>query len=514
MGINTPAPKKPKPRSFAPPNESPFSSQNKGPLKKTKSKAVPRKVAAPKKTPVKAAAFRKSESKSPPAPKKAAMGKLTAPTTNPARTAAAVWEAQKMSKAKADILTRKGGDGGEVDAGNGVRKAAPKQRGRPAKEQSFVSKYLQQSGVVSTVAKAKSVAPATSTRKLDKQSVLVRHTATALYEFKQLNGGMYPEEVGKAKKADARFHRKKVQEEEVKMFRVMDLPSELRAKVWRASVVRPRGFIWPEEKLTREQPDLAMTCRQVRGEVLPIFYAENVFAVSIATPVAALMGKRQGVHIFQRWAEALEGTPKQPGWFSFVRRWAISYEAPNNHRIHKLFRVRASGNITVDRSFLVAVSFSKRKYGEDGAFWDANVEVHREAPCILPGREDYGTCKVRTVPAWLNNPVIAITEAAKGVNVTPQMMLELLREVAEKADQVSELKCEDPLKPGPVVVDLDKHCGVVGLGQSGQCTRSLNCKGHSMLAKRAVNGRSGEYDRLLREYLRMKERSRSRSAEG
>lgn len=53
---------------------------------------------------------------------------------------------------------------------------------------------------------------------------------------------------------------------------------------------------------------------------------------------------------------------------------------------------------------------------------------------------------------------------------------------------------------GPV--DYDKQCGVIN-DKGLPCSRSLTCKSHSMGAKRAVQGRSRNYDELLLEWNRM-----------
>jgi hypothetical protein len=49
----------------------------------------------------------------------------------------------------------------------------------------------------------------------------------------------------------------------------------------------------------------------------------------------------------------------------------------------------------------------------------------------------------------------------------------------------------------PVVLDLDKHCGVLTMPNNAPCMRSLTCKSHSIIAKRAILGRSRPYDELL-----------------
>ncbi|KAL1694411.1 SCA7, zinc-binding domain-containing protein [Schizophyllum commune] len=52
---------------------------------------------------------------------------------------------------------------------------------------------------------------------------------------------------------------------------------------------------------------------------------------------------------------------------------------------------------------------------------------------------------------------------------------------------------------GPI--NLDQQCGVIN-DKGLQCSRSLTCKSHAMGAKRAVEGRSKDYDTLLLEWQR------------
>lgn len=47
------------------------------------------------------------------------------------------------------------------------------------------------------------------------------------------------------------------------------------------------------------------------------------------------------------------------------------------------------------------------------------------------------------------------------------------------------------------LIDIEIQCAVT-LKSGNQCSRSLNCKAHSMSAKRAVPGRSAPFDALLR----------------
>lgn len=72
----------------------------------------------------------------------------------------------------------------------------------------------------------------------------------------------------------------------------------------------------------------------------------------------------------------------------------------------------------------------------------------------------------------------------------------------KKKAKDNETKKTAKKKKGPI--DLDKQCGV--MTENGTvCTRSLTCKIHSVSAKRAVQGRSQDYDTLYRKTSRLKE---------
>jgi len=78
-----------------------------------------------------------------------------------------------------------------------------------------------------------------------------------------------------------------------------------------------------------------------------------------------------------------------------------------------------------------------------------------------------------------------------------------------KASPSPEEPAKKKNKPTPKVtkgrikgpVDYDKHCGVIN-DKNMPCSRSLTCKSHSMGAKRAVQGRSRNYDELLLDWQR------------
>ena len=60
-----------------------------------------------------------------------------------------------------------------------------------------------------------------------------------------------------------------------------------------------------------------------------------------------------------------------------------------------------------------------------------------------------------------------------------------------------------------LVLDLDRHCGVIIMPSGIACTRSLTCKSHSMASKRSVAGRSVDFDFLLSAHMSKLHQSKS-----
>lgn len=76
----------------------------------------------------------------------------------------------------------------------------------------------------------------------------------------------------------------------IQPFRLLDLPPELRNKIYTLAVTKPRpiGFVsnqrYPQNGIRsigvgERQPALARSCKQLRQEVLPIYFTENLWDV-------------------------------------------------------------------------------------------------------------------------------------------------------------------------------------------------------------------------------------------
>ena len=107
---------------------------------------------------------------------------------------------------------------------------------------------------------------------------------------------------------------------------LMSLPLELQQRIWRLVVVETQFFVYPA--INQEQPDLAMTSRKIRNDVLPLYYGENTFAIEIP---ASVEGKRKSkdpertsLLLVRKWMAALEGRE----YFGTIKKWALSWAPP------------------------------------------------------------------------------------------------------------------------------------------------------------------------------------------
>lgn len=218
---------------------------------------------------------------------------------------------------------------------------------------------------------------------------------------------------------------------------MINLPKELRDKVWRFVVKRNKSLIDPTTPTGSEQPDLAMTCRLIRTEALSIFYAENIFRIEAFellanADVQEIAGdadkkrrtQRQSV-AFADWASAME----RAGWFCKIRRWCIECRVTPH-----VLNIAPCG---VDDQMLMVSLVLK---GLERKRWGAEVEVHRDAYCVLPGC-DPGKCVVETTPIWLNAAVIELLDEARGREVDGTAVMRLSRALQTRAEDLANMRC-------------------------------------------------------------------------
>jgi len=231
------------------------------------------------------------------------------------------------------------------------------------------------------------------------------------------------------------------------VFRFMDLPVRLRRQIYEHVLVESKVFVRPDNGGTgREQPDLAMVCKQIRKEALPVFYGKNVFAIQLPLERTTTQPKAKYEGFGPRrvevepaapwgtdaelWSRAIDADPDKPsdrfeeeGWIKDIRH--IVFDCSSRHSQEPVF---------------LSVKF--KKDSEAGA-WGATIEVHREASCIMSGIEDRAACRVRLTPGWINELVIDLCDDANGRELAAQQILYLARAFEPRMAELMNGRCAD-----------------------------------------------------------------------
>ncbi|KAF2724677.1 hypothetical protein K431DRAFT_291331 [Polychaeton citri CBS 116435] len=218
----------------------------------------------------------------------------------------------------------------------------------------------------------------------------------------------HPELFKETTKARSKATRGKRLERELKVGEVMEksvfpllkLNTEIRQRIWREVVVENKVFIWPDSKLGRMQPDLAMVNCQIRREVLPIFYGQNIFAIDISPAMLASRGSgaprsASSLKRIERWAEVLHSAKL----LGYVRSLAFSYTPPDVWSA-ELDQVDVEHD---KEAFIVSVRLRENS--------GLLAEVHRDARHLLPGiRAGHDRFAVSQVPKWLTEFIKRLEE--------------------------------------------------------------------------------------------------------
>ena len=177
--------------------------------------------------------------------------------------------------------------------------------------------------------------------------------------------------------------------------RLMTLPLEVRQRIWRLVVVETQFFVYPA--ISAEQPDLAMTSRQIRGEVLPVYYGENTFAVEIPVETMGnLKSGRVSLEPVRKWTAALEGG----GNMGTIKKWALSLVLPAHD-------VTGAGAPKLKSNQELVISLQYPKSGTK-KHAQPDVEIHRQGSCLLPSHEEYRQCmKMTCYPRWVDDALAA-----------------------------------------------------------------------------------------------------------
>lgn len=217
------------------------------------------------------------------------------------------------------------------------------------------------------------------------------------------------------------------------------MPPEILTRICRYAVVDPSHFVYPVSITGKEQPDLAMSCRALRAVVLPIYYAENVFALDMT----ASFGPRAKKVLL--WMQALQL------WTPHIQRWTFVIEKNSSQPDDEVQAV-----------LLSLVTRPPEKESDHGYSVPSPViEVHRSARCLMSSvNGDQDQCTIQMNPTWLIESVISSLDVGVSYagKLDPEMMYTFLSEMSPKLEQLFVLCCRP--QPGYRITLLPscQHC--------------------------------------------------------
>jgi hypothetical protein len=187
-------------------------------------------------------------------------------------------------------------------------------------------------------------------------------------------------------------------------FRFLDLDRKIRDEIYALAVVNRTCFKWPvDSHLDRRQPDLAMVCRQMRQEVLPLYYLENHFAMALPGVIQDDKPSEKMV-LLEKWLNAIGDPKNEEGkWLDNIQRWVfdgawkpVNEEAQIDPTAAEYagdqpFPAKAKeadgrakpaprlfNRSPLSKKFILHAEYSSKT--EDGV----KLRIHRQAACILP----------------------------------------------------------------------------------------------------------------------------------
>jgi hypothetical protein len=227
-------------------------------------------------------------------------------------------------------------------------------------------------------------------------------------------------------------------------FRLADLPQEVQIRIFRCAVVDPVFATWPTSVTGREQPDLALVSRGIRAAVLPIYYGENVYGVSVESaawvaengPARRVVREPMGVGLaaVRKWARMLE----EGGWLGWVGSWCFEHHGPDEEASFVVFVREAAAAAARERTGLMDGRFEagveKEGFGEESAV--VVPEIHQSAACVLLHG---GRCVAGKVPRLLGDVISSWQLAQDG---KAEGLVEVGRAIRDMAAVLAGRRCE------------------------------------------------------------------------
>jgi len=240
--------------------------------------------------------------------------------------------------------------------------------------------------------------------------------------------------------------------------RLMSLPLEVRQRIWRLVVVETHFFVYPA--ISPEQPDLAMTSRQIRGEVLPLYYGENTFAVEIPVETMGRSG-RVSFEQLRKWTVALAGG----GHLGTIRKWALSLVLPASGVTSV-----GTSKLNSDRELILGLQYPK---SGTNTHVQPDIEIHRKGACLLPSHEEHRQCVRVRYPRWVDDALAAAFLADK--EDRGKQVLLFAASIGRKGHELVGSQC----------VDAAERKGYE-LMRSG-CVDEAESKGHELVGSQCVD---------------------------
>jgi len=217
---------------------------------------------------------------------------------------------------------------------------------------------------------------------------------------------------------------------------LMGLPLHLRQRIWRLAVVETQFFVYPA--INQEQPDLAMTSRQIRNEVLPLYYGENVFAIEIpASSAGAVVSKKKSkdpemasLPLARKWMAALSDRE----YFATIRKWAFSLAPPA--RDLRVGTPDHGGH----REAIISICYPKPG-SASGQATRPGIEIYRQAFCLLKSHELFHPCISMGRPAWLDDAVAAAVLAEE--RDRGKQILMIAKDIGKRGGELLDSRCEE-----------------------------------------------------------------------
>lgn len=227
-------------------------------------------------------------------------------------------------------------------------------------------------------------------------------------------------------------------------FRFLDLPSEIRQRVYRHAVVQANSFVWPiTSELDREQPDLAMVSRLVRQEVLRVFYSENRFAFTLASMHKGRTEqfRKRNEELTKKWISAMSTSNSKDGqWLRDIKKFAFEGMSTTDQKLEFVICVTATTQL--ERAADHENSIEATNEG-------VQVEIHRQAACILPCfKSIVGPCTQALLPDGILRAVHESMAKHPPLIASPQGLTSLLGRLNDKSNDAAVASCIGEEMPG------------------------------------------------------------------